>query len=223
MGAMGIFDFLGGGKTDMVDPTAALPGRSDYPYVVPTHHAVLGTPIQGPFPADSEVIHLGMGCFWGAERKFWRLPGVRTTAVGYQGGFTPFPTYEEVCTGRTGHAEMVLVEFDPHDLSLYDVLKVFWENHDPTSGHRQGNDIGTQYRSAIYTTSPKQFEVAKATAAAFEGVLVADGWGPITTEIEAAADKPFYYAEGYHQQYLHKIPNGYDCHSATGLVLPASV
>ncbi len=161
-----------------------------------------------------------MGCFWGAERKFWRLPGIFTTAVGYQGGFTPHPTYEEVCSGRTGHAENVLVVYSPEEITTLDLLRVFWENHDPTTGYRQGNDVGTQYRSAVYCTTDEQLDLARRSAAAFEPVLVADGWGPITTEIAPAQGKTFYYAEDYHQQYLHKVPNGYDCHSATGLELP---
>lgn len=217
---MNIFDLLGGGKTTMVEPAKALPGRSSYAYQVPARHAVLGAPIQGPFPADTEQIYLGMGCFWGAERKFWRLPGVLATAVGYQGGFTPYPTYQEVCTGRTGHAENVLVVYCPDQISTYDILRTFWENHDPTTPNRQGNDVGTQYRSVIYCTTPEQYEIAVRTRDDFNEVLQADGWDPITTEIEFAEGKPFYYAEDYHQQYLHKVPNGYDCHSATGLKLP---
>ena len=218
---MNIFDIVSGAKTRLVGPAQALPGRAGYPYQVPLLHAVLGSPIQGPFPSDTEQIYLGMGCFWGAERKFWRLPGVLTTAVGYQGGYTPYPTYEEVCTGQTGHAEMVLVSYCPEQLTSYDILKVFWENHDPTSGYRQGNDVGTQYRSAVYCTTSDQLDIAMRTAQAFGAVLSAAGWGEVTTEVESADDRPFYYAEDYHQQYLHNVPNGYDCHSATGLALPA--
>ncbi len=217
---MNIFDLLSGAKTTMIDPSHALHGRAGYPYPVPTHHAVLGSPLQGPFPSDTEQIYVGMGCFWGAERKFWRMPGVFTTAVGYQGGFTPYPTYQEVCTGRTGHAENVLVVYTPGQTSIHEILRTFWENHDPTSGYRQGNDAGTQYRSTVYCTTPEQLAAAQRTADAFGRVLAADGWGPITTEIAPAEGKPFYYAEDYHQQYLHKVPNGYDCHSATGLSLP---
>ena len=217
---MSIFDLFNGAKSTMIDPERALPGRSGYAYPVPTHHAVLGSPIRGPFPADTAQLFVGMGCFWGAERKFWRLPGVFTTAVGYQGGFTPYPTYEEVCTGRTGHAENVLIVYNPDQTSTYDILRTFWENHDPTTGYRQGNDVGTQYRSVVYCTTAEQLDLAHGTAEAFAPVLAADGWGTITTEIAMADDKPFYYAEEYHQQYLHKVPNGYDCHSATGLTLP---
>jgi peptide-methionine (S)-S-oxide reductase len=148
------------------------------------------------------------------------VPGVYTTAVGYQGGITPNPTYEEVCTGRTGHAENVLVVYDPAQVSTYDLLKVFWENHDPTQGYRQGNDVGTQYRSALYWTTPEQAELAEATKAAYQGVLLAKGFDPITTELIPAEGLPFYYAEDYHQQYLYKVPNGYDCHAETGLALP---
>ena len=217
---MSIFDLLNGSKTRLIDPAQALPGRSEYAYPIPAMHAVLGSPIQGPFPADTEQLYLGMGCFWGAERKFWRMPGVLTTAVGYQGGFTPHPTYEEVCTGRTGHAENVLVVYCPEQTSTEEVLRTFWENHDPTTGYRQGNDVGTQYRSAVYCSTPEQLALAQRTAETFGEVLTADGWGPITTEIAMAGDKPFFYAEEFHQQYLHKVPNGYDCHSATGLHLP---
>jgi peptide-methionine (S)-S-oxide reductase len=219
---MGVFDLFSRSST-LVDEASALPGRAGYAYQVPTLHAVLGSPIQGPFPSDTEQIYLGMGCFWGAERKYWRMPGVLTTAVGYQGGYTPYPTYQEVCTGRTGHAEMVLVSYCPQQTSTYEVLKTFWENHDPTSGYRQGNDVGTQYRSAIYCTTAEQLAEARATAQAFGRVLASDGWGAITTEIELAYTRPFFYAEDYHQQYLHKVPNGYDCHSATGLELPSLV
>jgi peptide-methionine (S)-S-oxide reductase len=176
--------------------------------------------VVGPFPADLEVAYFGMGCFWGAERKFWRVPGVYSTAVGYQGGYTTYPTYDEVCTGRTGHSEMVQVAFCPEQTSYEELLKVFWENHDPTSGYRQGNDVGTQYRSAIYTTTDRQADLARRSAALFGQVLEVSGWGEITTEMAPADPRPFYYAEDYHQQYLHKVPNGYDCHSATGLTLP---
>ena len=218
--------FGGSTKTSMVTPDDALPGRTAPGFVVPTTHAVLGTPLQGPWPEGTEVLYLGMGCFWGAEKRLWRLDGVVTTAVGYQGGFTPYPTYEEVCSARTGHAENVLVAYDPARVSTYDVLKVFWENHDPTQGYRQGNDIGTQYRSAIYWTTDAQREVAEATAAAYAAELGKRHYGDITTEIAPAAGpdgevlRPFYYAEDYHQQYLYKNPHGYDCHAHTGIDLP---
>jgi peptide-methionine (S)-S-oxide reductase len=207
-------------KTRMVTPADALPGRATRPFSVPATHAVLGTPLEGPFPEGLQSLYVGLGCFWGAEKRFWRVPGVYTTAVGYQGGITPNPTYEEVCTARTGHAENVLVVYDPEKVSTYDLLKVFWENHDPTQGYRQGNDVGTQYRSALYWTTPEQAEIAEATKAAYETVLVAKGFDPITTELGSAEGLPFYYAEDYHQQYLYKVPHGYDCHAETGIALP---
>ncbi|MFC6237323.1 peptide-methionine (S)-S-oxide reductase MsrA [Longivirga aurantiaca] len=207
-------------KTRMVTPTDALPGRATRPFAVPATHAVLGTPLEGPFPDGLQSLYVGLGCFWGAEKRFWRVPGVYTTAVGYQGGITPNPSYEEVCTARTGHAENVLVVYDPEQVSTYDLLKVFWENHDPTQGYRQGNDVGTQYRSALYWTTPEQAEIAQATKDAYEKVLVAKGFDPITTELGPAEGLPFYYAEDYHQQYLYKVPHGYDCHAETGLALP---
>ena len=215
-------------KTRLVTPDEALPGRDHRLYPVPALHAVLGTPLEGPWPEGTELLFVGMGCFWGAEKKLWALPGVVTTAVGYQGGITPYPTYEEVCTGRTGHAENVLVAYDPAVLSHYDLLKVFWENHDPTQGFRQGNDIGTQYRSAIYFTTEEQREVIEATAAVYDRVLRDRKYGEVTTEIGPALDgdavlRPFYYAEDYHQQYLYKVPHGYNCASSTGLELPALV
>jgi peptide-methionine (S)-S-oxide reductase len=207
-------------KTRMVTPADALPGRATRPFSVPAAHAVLGTSLEGPFPEGLQSLYVGLGCFWGAEKRFWRVPGVHTTAVGYQGGITPNPTYEEVCTARTGHAENVLVVYDPEKVSTYDLLKVFWENHDPTQGYRQGNDVGTQYRSALYWTTPEQAEIAEATKAAYEKVLVAKGFDPITTELGSAEGLPFYYAEDYHQQYLYKVPHGYDCHAETGIALP---
>lgn len=202
---------------EMITSDGALPGR-DHPLLDPQPHTVLGHPIAGPFPEHLESLVLGMGCFWGAERIFWGLRGVYSTAVGYAGGFTPNPTYEEVCSGRTGHAEVVFVVFDPAELELNRVLAMFWEHHDPTQGMRQGNDIGTQYRSAIYTNSPQQMVSALASRDAFQVVLTDGGWGEITTEI-AELDK-FYYAEGYHQQYLDKNPNGYDCATKTGVSCP---
>ena len=178
-------------------------------------HCVLGTPTMGPFPDHLEAVYLGLGCFWGAERLFWTIEGVHTTAVGYAGGITPNPTYEEVCSGRTGHTEIVMVVFDPKVVSLDRILKTFWEEHDPTQGHRQGNDIGTQYRSAIYCTSNAQLDAATAMADRYGAALKAAGRGSITTEIAAAG--PFYYAEDYHQQYLYKVPNGYCGLKGTGV------
>jgi len=207
-------------KTRMVTPDDALPGRATRPFALPTTHEVLGTPLEGPWPEGYQVLYVGLGCFWGAEKRFWRVPGVYTTAVGYQGGSTPNPTYDEVGTGRTGHAENVVVVYDPEKVSTYDLLKVFWENHDPTQGYRQGNDVGTQYRSALYVTTDEQAELAERTKAAYEKVLVAKGFDPITTEVLSAEGLPFYYAEPYHQQYLYKVPNGYDCHAETGIALP---
>ncbi|WP_199424911.1 peptide-methionine (S)-S-oxide reductase MsrA [Actinotalea solisilvae] len=205
----------------MVTPEGALRGRDAYPYAVPERHAVLGTPLAGPWPEGTEVIHLALGCFWGAEKEMWQLPGVVTTAAGYQGGYTTFPTYEEVCTGLTGHTEAVLVAYDPTVLSATELLRTFWTLHDPTQGFRQGNDVGTQYRSAIYTTTDEQAEAARATREAFEPELRRNGYGAITTEIRPAADAGlFYYAEDYHQQYLHKVPNGYCPVHSTGVACP---
>jgi peptide-methionine (S)-S-oxide reductase len=203
-------------------PTAdqALPGRTT-PLNVPPKHAVLGTPQQGPWPAGSEIAVFGMGCFWGAERMFWQIPGVYSTAVGYAGGFTANPTYEETCTGMTGHTEVVQVVYDPAVVSYEQLLKVFWENHDPTQGNRQGNDVGTQYRSAIFTTSPSQAATAETSRAAFAPVVEKSGYGEITTEIAPLRD--FYYAEGYHQQYLHKNPGGYCNIGPNGMSCPVGV
>ena len=198
----------------------ALPGR-DRPVAVPARHYVNGAPLVGPFAEGLETAIVGMGCFWGAERMFWQTPGVVSTAVGYAGGHTPNPTYEEVCSGRTGHTEVVLVVFDPQVISYEGVLRVFWEGHDPTQGMRQGNDIGTQYRSAIYTTSPAQLEVAQRTKEVFQRRLDEAGFGPITTEIAPAG--PFYYAEDYHQQYLGKNPNGYCGIGGTGVSCPVGL
>jgi peptide-methionine (S)-S-oxide reductase len=181
-------------------------------------HFVSGRALKGPYPAGTQTIYFGLGCFWGAERLFWQLPGVHVTAVGYQGGSTPNPTYEEVCSGGTGHAEMVMVVYDPAVTSLETLLKTFWEEHDPTQGMRQGNDVGTQYRSAIYTTTSEQFEVASQSRARYADALKARGLGPVTTEIAAA--KPFYFAETYHQQYLAKNPNGYCGLAGTGVSCP---
>jgi peptide-methionine (S)-S-oxide reductase len=203
-------------------PTAeeALPGR-DTPMAVPARHAVTGVPLQGPWPEGFEVLYVGMGCFWGAERVFWETPGVHSTAVGYQGGITPNPTYQEVCSGRTGHTEAVMVVYDPSKISTEQVLARFWEGHDPTQGMRQGNDVGTQYRSAVYTTTDAQAEAVERTRATFQQRLAAAGYGEITTEIAPAP--AFYYAEDYHQQYLHKVPNGYCGLGGTGVSCPAGL
>ena len=200
-------------------PTAAeaLPGRAE-PMPVPERHFVNGNRLQPPFPEGLEQAMFGMGCFWGAERLFWQLPGVWTTAVGYAGGSTPHPTYREVCTGNTGHTEVVLVVFDPRQTSYEALLGTFWEQHDPTQGMRQGNDVGTQYRSAIYAFSPEQRAAAEASKAAYQQRLKAAGYGPITTEIVDAP--PFYYAEDYHQQYLAKNPGGYCGLGGTGVACP---
>jgi peptide-methionine (S)-S-oxide reductase len=193
-------------KDQMPAAADALPGRAAA-MPVPAKHFVTGAPLQPPFPAGLRTATFGLGCFWGAERKFWQLPGVASTAVGYAGGYTPNPTYEEVCSGRTGHTEVVLVVYDPAQVSYGQLLKVFWESHDPTQGMRQGNDVGTQYRSAIYTSEVGQQAEAEASAKAYGEALRGAGHGAVTTEIRAAG--PFYYAEDYHQQYLAKNPNGY--------------
>ncbi|HAP74646.1 MAG TPA: peptide-methionine (S)-S-oxide reductase [Acidimicrobiaceae bacterium] len=205
-------------KTEMVDAEHALPGRTDQTMPVPAQHFVLGTPLEGPWPEGSATAVFGMGCFWGAERLFWQLDGVYSTAVGYAGGYTPNPTYEETCSARTGHAEVVLVVFDPARISYEALLKVFWENHDPTQGMRQGNDVGTQYRSAVYTTDPSQEAAVVASRAAYDERLGSAGYGTITTEV-APLDH-FYYAEPYHQQYLAKNPNGYCGIGGTGVSCP---
>src|SRR3954464_10056413 len=193
-------------KAELVAPEDALAGR-DAAMPVPERHDVLGTPIAPPFPDGYESLVVGMGCFWGAERIFWKLPGVYTTAVGYAGGFTKNPTYEEVCSGRTGHTEAVLVVFDPQQTSYEEILRLFWENHDPTQGMRQGNDVGTQYRSAVYWTTEAQRPVVEASRSMYAEELARAGYGEIATELAEAG--PFYYAEPYHQQYLAKNPNGY--------------
>ncbi|MDO6461223.1 peptide-methionine (S)-S-oxide reductase MsrA [Granulosicoccaceae sp. 1_MG-2023] len=205
-------------KTQMVSPEEALQGRTQA-LPAPGRHAVLGTPMQPPYPAGLEVIDVGMGCFWGAERAFWTLDGVYTTAVGYAGGYTPNPLYEEVCTGMTGHAEVVRIVYDPEVLPTQALLQVFWESHDPTQGMRQGNDTGTQYRSAIYTHSPAQASLAAASARAYQEALAAAGRPAISTEIAAAG--AFYFAEPHHQQYLHKNPDGYCGLGGTGVCFPA--
>ena len=185
-----------------------------------TQHLALPSDIHGPWSDSAQLIYFGMGCFWGAEKKLWVVPGVVTTAVGYMGGATPEPNYPLVCTGSTGHTETVLVVYEPDQVELYDLLKVFWENHDPTQVNRQGNDVGSQYRSAVYWTSQQQETLVQATKMAYEKVLTQSGLDPITTEIASAQDKMFWYAEDYHQQYLIKNPNGYDCHANTGFALP---
>jgi len=205
-------------KTDLISPEHALRGRADYPFTVPATHHVNGRPIQPPFPDGIRTVVFGLGCFWGAEEIFWQTEGVWTTAVGYAGGFSPHPTYEEVCTGRTGHTESVLVAYDPALVEFGELVARFFEVHDPTQGMRQGNDIGTQYRSAIYYADDTQRELAERAKSLFGEVLDGLGYGAVTTEIAPAG--PFYYAEGYHQQYLAKNPNGYRCHSTTGVAFP---
>jgi peptide-methionine (S)-S-oxide reductase len=205
-------------KTKMIDPERALPGRGEPIPGVPDTHFVLGTPVKPPFPEGIETAVFGMGCFWGAEKKFWEAEGVYTTAVGYAGGYTPNPTYEEVCSGSTGHNEVVLVAFDPQKTSYDEMLRVFWENHDPTQGMRQGNDVGTQYRSAIYVMNEAQRAAAVSSKAMYDERLRKAGYTDITTEIADAG--PFYYAEDYHQQYLAKVPNGYCGLGGTGVSCP---
>ena len=213
-----------GSRMDLPTAEQALPGRPERPFAIAPNHVVLGTPLEGPWPEGTEIIYVAMGCFWGVERIFWKIPGVVVTAAGYMGGFTPNPTYEETCTGRTGHAETVLVAYDPSKVSAEQLLKAFWENHDPTQGNRQGNDRGTAYRSAIYWTTEAQREAAERTRAAFQKVLSANGFGTITTEIAPAAKAgPFYYAEDYHQGYLHKNPGGYCNHGPNGMTCPIGV
>ena len=207
-------------KLELPTSEQALPGRTE-PIVRPGRHTVLGTPLAPPYPEGSEVADFALGCFWGAERKFWQVPGVITTAVGYEGGLTPNPTYEEVCSGLTGHAEAVRVVFDHARVSYRDLLMVFWEAHDPTQGMRQGNDVGTQYRSAVFVNSDAQREAAEASEKAYQGPVTAAGYGPITTEITSAS--PFYFAEDYHQQYLDKNPNGYCGLGGTGVACPVGI
>jgi peptide-methionine (S)-S-oxide reductase len=207
-------------KLHVPDAADALPGRDTEIPGVPAQHEVLGTSIREPFPDGIRTAVFGLGCFWGAERLFWQTPGVYSTAVGYAGGTTPNPTYEEVCSGRTGHTEAVLVAYDPQKVSLDELLQVFWEGHDPTQGMRQGNDVGTQYRSAIYLDED-ELPVARASRDRYQAALSAAGHGEITTEI--AARGPFYYAEDYHQQYLHKVPNGYCGLGGTGVSCPVGV
>jgi len=207
-------------KPSMPAETELLPGRPD-PMVDPSPHFVNGRSLTPPYPDGFEVADVGMGCFWGAEKKFWAIPGVWVTAVGYQGGGTPNPTYRESCTGRTGHAEVVRVVFDPAVVAYEQLLKVFWESHDPTQGNRQGNDVGTQYRSAIYAHGEAQLQAALASRVRYQAELAKAGYGAITTEIREAPE--FYFAEDYHQQYLAKNPGGYDCHTATGVTCPVGM
>src|ERR1700735_2386195 len=216
---VGVF---GSHKTRVITAENALPGRSAQ-MPVPARHEVLGTPLRPPYPAGTQVAELALGCFWGAERKFWQTPGVVSTAVGYEGGFTPNPSYEEVCSGRTGHAEAVRVVFDPARVSYGELLRLFWESHDPTQGMRQGNDSGTQYRSVIFVASPQQEAEARASLAAYQQRLSQAGYGQITTEIVPASE--FYFAEDYHQQYLSdsKVPNGYCPDHGTGVSCPVGV
>ena len=206
----------------MVAPEEALPGR-DRPMEVPERHFANGARLEPPFPPGSALATFGMGCFWGAERKFWTIPGVVSTMVGYAGGYTPNPTYEEVCSGLTGHAEVVRVVFDPSVVQYAALLRVFWESHDPTQGMRQGNDTGTQYRSAIFVHDDAQREAADVSRAAYQEQLSRSGYGAITTQIEGPEAPPFYYAEGYHQQYLAKNPNGYCGLGGTGVACPVGL
>ena len=205
----------------MVEEANALPGRTDQFMPIPEKHFVLDAPLVGPWPGGTETAVFALGCFWGAERVFWKTPGVYSTAVGYAGGYTPNPAYEEVCSGLTGHTEVVLVAYTPLEVTFEQLLKVFWEAHDPTQGMRQGNDVGTQYRSAIYTTSAEQLKSAQQSCGVYEEQLKAAGYGAITTEIAPAAT--FYYAEPYHQQYLAKNPNGYCGIGGTGVSCPVGM
>jgi peptide-methionine (S)-S-oxide reductase len=207
-------------KLSIPSKDQALPGRTEK-MPVPREHFVNDAPLEGPFPAGMEIVYFGLGCFWGAERKFWQLPGVYSTAVGYAAGHTPNPTYREVCSGATGHNEAVQVVFDPNKVSFEELLRVFWESHDPTEGMRQGNDVGTQYRSGIYPTTPAQRAAAEASREAYQKSLSAAGYGKITTEIVDAG--PFYYAEEYHQQYLAKNPGGYCGLGGTGVTCPVGL
>ncbi|MFI0979777.1 peptide-methionine (S)-S-oxide reductase MsrA [Streptomyces sp. NPDC021093] len=212
---------LFGRTPQLPTPEQALKGRATPEFEVPSRHTVLGNPLSGPYPSHLAVADFGLGCFWGAERKFWQTKGVWTTLAGYQGGTTPNPAYEEVCSGLTGHTEVVRVVFDPAVVSYPTLLKLFWESHNPTQGFRQGNDVGTQYRSAIYPHTPEQTVEAEASRAAFQEVLTGSGFGTITTEILPAADNPFWPAEPYHQQYLDKNPDGYCGIGGTGVTLSA--
>ncbi|MFK8848778.1 peptide-methionine (S)-S-oxide reductase MsrA [Streptomyces sp. Ac-502] len=210
-------------KNALPTPEEALKGRPERDFPVPDRHTVLGNPLLGPYPEHLRIADFGLGCFWGAERKFWQTEGVWTTLAGYQGGHTPNPAYEEVCSGLTGHTEAVRVVYDPAKVSYAALLKLFWESHDPTQGFRQGNDTGTQYRSAIYTHSPADQQAAEASRTAYQSVLHSAGHGDITTEILPATDRPFYPAEDYHQQYLDKHPAGYCGIGGTGVSCPVGV
>jgi peptide-methionine (S)-S-oxide reductase len=208
-------------KTQLVSPDRALRGRSEYEYAVPDTHFVSGRPIRAPFPTGYQQAVFGLGCFWGAEEIFWQLPGVWTTAVGYTGGLTPHPDYEEVCSGLTGHTEAVLVVFDPGEITYAALVAKFFEIHDPTQGMQQGNDVGTQYRSGIYYTDDAQKAVAERAKALFAEKIAPLGYGAVTTEIAPVG--AFYYAEAHHQQYLAKNPNGYRCHATTGVTFPSEL
>lgn len=208
---------LGKNTKEMPEATDALPGR-DTAVMVPSAHFINGKALDGPYPEGLETAVFGMGCFWGAERRFWEVPGVYTTSAGYAGGYTPNPSYEEVCTGRTGHTEAVMVVYDPAQVSYDELLKVFWETHDPTTGYRQGNDIGTQYRSAIYTTTDEQLDQSKRSTDVYQAALTPLGFEQITTELKPLDE--YYFAEEVHQQYLGKNPHGYDCHANTGIDYP---
>ncbi|MEU3709140.1 peptide-methionine (S)-S-oxide reductase MsrA [Streptomyces catenulae] len=210
-------------KNHLPTPEEALKGRPEREFAVPDRHTVLGTSLLGPYPEGTEIADFGLGCFWGAERKFWQTEGVHTTLVGYQGGHTPHPTYDEVCSGHTGHTEAVRVVYDPAVVPYTALLKLFWESHNPTQGFRQGNDVGTQYRSAVYTHSPAQQQAAEASRDAYAETLRTRGYPDITTEILPATDRPFYPAEGYHQQYLDKNPAGYCGIGGTGVSCPVGV
>ncbi|MGL4173106.1 MAG: peptide-methionine (S)-S-oxide reductase MsrA [Actinomycetota bacterium] len=212
---------FGSREPNLVEAKNALRGRDQSPHVIPERHVILGTPLQGPWPTGTEVIFMGLGCFWGAERLFWKIPGVIVTAVGYQGGFTQYPTYEEVCTGQTGHTEVVLIAYDSSLVKTEELLRTFWEGHDPTQGFRQGNDRGTQYRSALYWTTPAQRDAIESTMKTYQEALRKADRGTITTEIRAAEQAgKFFYAEEYHQQYLHKVPHGYCGIGGTGVSCP---
>lgn len=209
---------------ELVRPGDALPGHRDYTYSIPATHEVLGGPLTGPWPQGSRMLTVGMGCFWGAERIFWQIPGVVSTAAGYQGGYTPHPTYEEVCTGRTGHVEVVRIVYDPAAVDLETLLRAFWENHDPTQGFRQGNDRGSQYRSAVYWHDDADEQLVRASREAYNEVVRTHGHPDITTELRSAQEAgPFYVAEGFHQQYLHKNPWGYCNHGFNGMSCPVGI
>jgi peptide-methionine (S)-S-oxide reductase len=204
----------------MVAPESALPGRSARPLPVSETHAVLGSSLEGPWPLGLDVIYLGAGCYWGVEEIYWQTPGVINTSVGFMGGFTSHPTYEETCTGLTGHTETTLVVYDPQVITAREILEIFWVNHDPTQENRQGNDVGTQYRSAIFWTTPEQEKIVLETAQQYQQALTSHGLGPITTQIAPASDFTYYLAQDSHQQYLYKNPHGYRCHSNTGTPFP---